>query len=93
MVIRIEAIKMFLDNVASQNMMVCLMDMKISFLNGKLNKVLYFSQRERFVYFDRPTHVFRLKRALYGLKQTTRAWYDTLSKFLLGNGFSKGVVE
>ena len=42
---------------------------------------------------DRPTHVYRLKRALYGLKQAPRAWYDTLSKFLLANGFSKGVVE
>ena len=84
---------MFLANTASQNMMVYQMDMKIAFLNGEQNKVLYFSQLERFVYFDRPTHVFHLKRALYGLKQTPRAWYDTLSKFLLENGFSKGVVE
>ena len=84
---------MFLANAASQNMTVYLMDMKIAFLNGELNKVLYFSQPERFVYFDRPTHVYRLKRALYGLKQTPRAWHDTLSKFLLANGFSKGVVK
>ena len=84
---------MFLANTASQNMTVYQMDMKIAFLNDDLNKVLYFSQPERFVYFDRPTHVFHLKRALCGLKQTPRAWYDTLSKFLLENGVSKGVVE
>ncbi|GJT87377.1 hypothetical protein Tco_1069094 [Tanacetum coccineum] len=30
---------------------------------------------------------------LYGLKQAPRAWYDTLSKFLLAQGFSKGVVD
>ncbi|GJU26344.1 putative ribonuclease H-like domain-containing protein [Tanacetum coccineum] len=40
---------------------------------------------------ERPHHVYRLKKALYGLKQAPRAWYDTLSKFLLAQGFSKGV--
>ncbi|GJR55709.1 retrovirus-related pol polyprotein from transposon TNT 1-94 [Tanacetum coccineum] len=39
---------------------------------------------------DNHTHVYRLKKALYGLKQAPRAWYDTLSKFLLGNNFFKG---
>ncbi|GKA17970.1 retrovirus-related pol polyprotein from transposon TNT 1-94, partial [Tanacetum coccineum] len=34
-----------------------------------------------------------LKKALYVLKQAPRVWYDTLSKFLLGQGFSKGVVD
>ncbi|GJS07536.1 retrovirus-related pol polyprotein from transposon TNT 1-94 [Tanacetum coccineum] len=38
-------------------------------------------------------HVCRLKKALYGLKQAPWAWYDTLSKFLLAQGFSKGVVD
>ncbi|GJX21752.1 retrovirus-related pol polyprotein from transposon TNT 1-94 [Tanacetum coccineum] len=42
---------------------------------------------------ERPHHVYRLKKALYGLKQAPRAWYDTLSKFLLAQGFSKGVVD
>lgn len=30
-----------------------------------------------------PDNVFKLKKALYRLKQTPRAWYDYLSKFLL----------
>ncbi|GJR95105.1 retrovirus-related pol polyprotein from transposon TNT 1-94 [Tanacetum coccineum] len=45
------------------------------------------------VFPERPHHVYRLKKALYGLKQAPRAWYDTLSKFLLAQGFSKGVVD
>ncbi|GKA20342.1 putative ribonuclease H-like domain-containing protein, partial [Tanacetum coccineum] len=40
-----------------------------------------------------PHHVYRLKKALYRLKQAPRAWYDSLSKFLLTQGFSKGVVD
>ncbi|GJU86843.1 gag-pol polyprotein [Tanacetum coccineum] len=40
-----------------------------------------------------PHHVYRLKKALYGSKQAPRVWYDTLSRFLLAHGFSKGVVD
>ncbi|GJT93733.1 retrovirus-related pol polyprotein from transposon TNT 1-94 [Tanacetum coccineum] len=39
------------------------------------------------------THVYHLKKALYRLKQAPRAWYDTLSRFLLDNKFSKGAVD
>ncbi|GKD38594.1 retrovirus-related pol polyprotein from transposon TNT 1-94 [Tanacetum coccineum] len=42
---------------------------------------------------DHLTHVYRLKKALYGLKQAPRAWYDTLSRLLLDNKFSKGAVD
>ncbi|GJZ49753.1 retrovirus-related pol polyprotein from transposon TNT 1-94 [Tanacetum coccineum] len=51
------------------------------------------SQPEGFVDPYHPHYVYRLKKALYGLKQAPRAWYDTLSKFLLSQGFSKGVVD
>ncbi|GJS34513.1 retrovirus-related pol polyprotein from transposon TNT 1-94 [Tanacetum coccineum] len=69
------------------------MDMKIAFLNGKLKEEVYVSQPEGFVDPDHPHHVYRLKKALYRLKQAPRAWYDTLSKFLLAQGFSKVIVD
>nr|GFA49629.1 retrovirus-related Pol polyprotein from transposon TNT 1-94 [Tanacetum cinerariifolium] len=56
-------------------------------------KEVYVSQPEGFIDPDHPTHVYRLKKALYGLKQATQAWYDTLSRFLLDNNFSKGAVD
>ncbi|GJX81880.1 retrovirus-related pol polyprotein from transposon TNT 1-94 [Tanacetum coccineum] len=92
-VARLEAIRIFLANAASKNMTVYQMDVKTAFLNGELKEVVYVSQPEGFVDPDRPHHVYRLKKALYGLKQAPRAWYDTLSKFLLAQGFSKGVVD
>ncbi|GJS45881.1 retrovirus-related pol polyprotein from transposon TNT 1-94 [Tanacetum coccineum] len=92
-VARLEAIKIFLANAASKNMTVYQMDVKTAFLNGELKEEVYVSQPEGFVDPDHPHHVYRLKKALYGLKQAPRAWYDTLSKFLLGQGFSKGVVD
>nr|GEV07142.1 hypothetical protein [Tanacetum cinerariifolium] len=69
------------------------MDVKTAFLNGKLKEELYVSQPEGFVDPDHPIHVYRLEKALYGLKQALRAWYDTLSRFLLDNKFSKGAVD
>nr|GEZ60829.1 copia protein [Tanacetum cinerariifolium] len=42
---------------------------------------------------DNPNHVYKLKKALYGLRQAPRAWYDMLSLFLLSQDFSKGLVD
>ncbi|GKA75671.1 retrovirus-related pol polyprotein from transposon TNT 1-94 [Tanacetum coccineum] len=92
-VARLEAIRLFIANAASQNMTIFQMDVKTAFLNGELNEVVYVSQPEGFVDPDQPTHVYRLKKALYGLKQAPRAWYDKLSRFLMSTGFSKGVVD
>ncbi|GJU75327.1 retrovirus-related pol polyprotein from transposon TNT 1-94 [Tanacetum coccineum] len=69
------------------------MDVKTTFLNGELREEVYVSQPEGFEDPEFPTHVYHLKKALYGLKQAPRSWYDTLSKFLLANKFSMGVVD
>ncbi|GJW71145.1 retrovirus-related pol polyprotein from transposon TNT 1-94 [Tanacetum coccineum] len=61
----LEAIRIFLANAASKNMIVYQMDVKIAFLNGELKEAVY----------------------------APRAWYDTLSKFLLAQGFSNGIVD
>ncbi|GKB95882.1 retrovirus-related pol polyprotein from transposon TNT 1-94 [Tanacetum coccineum] len=92
-VARLEAIRLFIANATSQNMMIFQMDVKTAFLNGELNEVVYVSQPEGFVNPDQPTHVYSLKKAHYGLKQAPRAWYDKLSRFLMSTGFSKGVVD
>ncbi|GKD34486.1 retrovirus-related pol polyprotein from transposon TNT 1-94 [Tanacetum coccineum] len=92
-VARLEAIRIFIANAASKNMMVYQMDVKTAFLNGELKEEVYVSQPEGFVDPYHPNHVYRFKKALYGLKHAPRAWYDTLTRFLLANGFSKGVVD
>nr|GEW76244.1 retrovirus-related Pol polyprotein from transposon TNT 1-94 [Tanacetum cinerariifolium] len=92
-VARIEAICIFIANAASKNMTIYQMDVKTTFLNCELKKEVYVSQPEGFVDPDHPTHIYHLKKALYGLKQAHRAWYDTLSRFLLDNKFSKGAVD
>ncbi|GKD65723.1 retrovirus-related pol polyprotein from transposon TNT 1-94 [Tanacetum coccineum] len=90
---RHEAIRIFIANAANKNMIIYQMDVKTAFLNGELKEEVYVSQPEGFVDPDHPTHVYRLKKAIYGLKQALRAWYNILSRFLLDNKFSKGVVD
>ncbi|GJW07013.1 integrase, catalytic region, zinc finger, CCHC-type containing protein [Tanacetum coccineum] len=76
----IEAIQIFIANVASKNMIIYHMDVKTAFLNGELKEDVYTSQLEGFVDPDHPTHVYRIKKALYGLNQALRVWYNTLSR-------------
>nr|GFC81344.1 copia protein [Tanacetum cinerariifolium] len=75
------------------NRVVYQMDVKTTFLNGKLREEVYVSQPDGFVDSDNPDHVYKLKKALYGLKQAPHAWYDMLSSFLLSQDFSKGSVD
>nr|GEW09948.1 retrovirus-related Pol polyprotein from transposon TNT 1-94 [Tanacetum cinerariifolium] len=67
-VARLEAIRIFLAYAAHKNMVVYQMDVKTAFLNGNLREEVYVSQPDRFVDQDNPSHVYKLKKALYGLK-------------------------
>nr|GEU32917.1 integrase, catalytic region, zinc finger, CCHC-type, peptidase aspartic, catalytic [Tanacetum cinerariifolium] len=68
------------------------MDVKTAFLNGPLKEEVYVSQPDRFVDPDFPDHVYRLKKALYDLKQAPRAWYNKLSLFLIEHHFTKVII-
>ncbi|GKB91946.1 retrovirus-related pol polyprotein from transposon TNT 1-94 [Tanacetum coccineum] len=69
LVTRIEAIRIFVANAANKNMMIFQMVIKTAFLNGELKEEVYSSQPEGFVDKDNPSHVYKLKKALYDLKQ------------------------
>nr|GEZ39040.1 retrovirus-related Pol polyprotein from transposon TNT 1-94 [Tanacetum cinerariifolium] len=92
-VARLEAIRIFLTYAAHKNMVVYQMDVKTAFLNGNLREEVYVSQPNGFVDPDNPNHVYKIKKALCGLKQASRAWYDMLSSFLISQDFSKGSVD
>ena len=69
------------------------MNVKNVFLNGFINKEVYVEQPPNFQSFNFSNHVFKLKKILYDLKQTPRAWYERLNKFLLENGFKMGKID
>ncbi|GJU55605.1 retrovirus-related pol polyprotein from transposon TNT 1-94 [Tanacetum coccineum] len=92
-VARLEAVRIFLTFAAHMNMTLYQVDVKMAFLNGILREEVYVSHPNGFVDPNKPNHLYRLKKALYRLKQVSRAWYDLLSSFLLSQGFSKGTVD
>jgi hypothetical protein len=65
------------------------MDVKTTFLNGAIKEEVYIEQPQGFEVHSRDTHVFRLNKSLYGLKQTPRAWYARMDNYLTRLGFSK----
>nr|GFB44629.1 retrovirus-related Pol polyprotein from transposon TNT 1-94 [Tanacetum cinerariifolium] len=86
LVARLEAVRIFLLFAAHMNMIVYQIDVKTDFLNCILREEVYVSQPDGFVDPNNSNHVYRLKKALYRLKQALRAWYDLLSSFLLSQG-------
>nr|GEU57910.1 hypothetical protein [Tanacetum cinerariifolium] len=75
-VARIEAIRIFIGNAASKNMTIYQMDVKTAFLNGKLKEEVYVSQPKGFVDPYHPTHIYRLKKALYDTPMVDRLKLD-----------------
>ncbi|GJU01869.1 putative ribonuclease H-like domain-containing protein [Tanacetum coccineum] len=92
-VARMEAIRIFLAYAAHKSFIVFQMDMKTAFLHGTLKEDVYVCEPEGFIDADHLSHLYKLKKALYGLTQAPRAWYDELSTFLLQNHFFKGTID
>ena len=65
------------------------MDVKTSFLNGVIKEEVFIEQPKGFDVENKETHVCRLQRALYGIKQAPRAWYSRIDNYLREMGFQR----
>ncbi|GKD07491.1 putative ribonuclease H-like domain-containing protein, partial [Tanacetum coccineum] len=66
---------------------------KSAFLYGKIKEEVYVCQPLGFEDPNFPDRVYKVEKALYGLHQAPRSWYETLSTYLLDNGFQKGKID
>ncbi|GJX84895.1 putative reverse transcriptase domain-containing protein [Tanacetum coccineum] len=92
-VARIEAIRLFLAFASYMGFTVYQMDVKSAFLYGTIEEEVYVHQPPGFVNPAHPNKVYKVIKALYGLHQTPRAWYETLSSFLMENSFRRGTID
>ncbi|KAI3814388.1 hypothetical protein L1987_19142 [Smallanthus sonchifolius] len=92
-VARIEAIRIFLDYASYKKFTVYQMDVKTTFLYGEVKEEVYVNQPPGFEDPAHPFQVYKLDKALYGLHQAARAWYETLSIHLTSNGFVRGTID
>nr|GFA08110.1 retrovirus-related Pol polyprotein from transposon TNT 1-94 [Tanacetum cinerariifolium] len=93
LVARIEAIRLFLAYASFMGFMVYQMDVKSDFLYGTIEKEVYVCQPLGFEDPGHPDKVYKMVKALYGLHQAPIAWYETLAKYLLENGFQRGKID
>ncbi|GJU08355.1 putative ribonuclease H-like domain-containing protein [Tanacetum coccineum] len=92
-VARIEAIRLFLAFASYLGFMVYQMDVKSTFLYGRIDEEVYVTQPKGFVDPQHPKKVYKVVKALSGLHQAPRAWYVTLSTFLLNHGYIRGTID
>nr|GEX12153.1 putative ribonuclease H-like domain-containing protein [Tanacetum cinerariifolium] len=92
-VARIEAIRLFLAYASFMGFTVYQMDVKSAFLYGTIDEEVYVMQPPGFQDPKFPAKVYKVKKAIYRLHQAPRAWYGTLSKYLLTNGFQRGTID
>jgi hypothetical protein len=77
----------------SYNWKIHQLDIHNAFLNGVLTEEVYMKQPPGFVDPTLSSHVCRLHKSLYDLKQALRTWYTRLSDFLLSIGFFASKVD
>ena len=76
--------------IANQlNLEVHQMDVSTAFLNGKLEEEIYMSQPDRYVKEGEEELVCKLNKSIYGLKQSSRCWFNTIDEFLENSGYTK----
>nr|GEU54940.1 putative ribonuclease H-like domain-containing protein [Tanacetum cinerariifolium] len=92
-VARIEAMRLFLAYASFMGFTVYQMDVKSAFLYGTIDEEAYVMQPLGFQDPEFPARVYKVEKEMYGLHQAPRAWYGTLSKYLLTNGFQRGTID
>ena len=92
-VARLETIRLLISLAATNGWEIHHLDVKTSFLHGELKAIVYVSQPEGFEKKEHEKKVYRLNKALYGLRQAPRTWNNKLNQILMELGFSKCTKE
>jgi hypothetical protein len=92
-VVRFETVRTLLALAPQLNLKVHQLDVKTAFLNGDVEEEVYIQQPEAFVKKGAETKVCRLKKSLYGLKQSPRKWNSTLSEYLKKMNFVQSIND
>ena len=86
-VIRYPSLRALLAHGITKKMKIHQMDVVTAFLHGQLDEEIYMRQPEGFIKPGEEHLVCKLKRSLYGLKQSPRCWNAVLDAFLKEEGF------
>ena len=88
-VVKMTSVQLFISLVATYNWDFHQLDIKNAFLHGDLQEEVYMEQLPGFVAQGEKGRVCRLRKSLYGLKQSTRAWFGKFSQAIEEFGMQK----
>jgi transposase InsO family protein len=89
-VARLSTVRTLISYATQRNLKIYQMDVKTAYLNGILEEEVYMKQPPG---FEKGSKVCKLKKSLYGLKQSGRCWYQNLNDHLLARGFVTGDAD
>lgn len=77
---KMQTLKILLSYSCNNNLFVEQMDVETAFLNAQVKSEVYVNQPEGYETND--NKVYKLHKALYGLKESPRVWYECFDKFI-----------
>lgn len=89
---KLNTVRVLLSVAANLDWSLNQLDVKNAFLNGDLEEEVYMEPPPGFTE-KFGSKVCRLKRSLYGLKQSPRAWFERFAKFVKSQGYSQGQAD
>ncbi|RVX02271.1 Retrovirus-related Pol polyprotein from transposon RE1 [Vitis vinifera] len=89
-VAKLNTIRVLLSLVANLDWSLHQFDIKNAFLNGELKEEVFMTLPPGFCKEKEETRVCKLKKSLYGLKQSPRAWFDRFAKVIKNQGYQQG---
>ena len=92
-VVRFSSIRSLLAFAVQNNMLIHQMDIVTAFLNGELDEEIYMQQPTGYVIPGKEHLVCKLKKSLYGLKQSPRCWNKAFHDYMEVIGFSQSVAD
>ena len=87
------SVQAVLANAAIHDWEIHHVDVKSVYLNAKMDRVVYMKPPQGVLKKGQEGMVCKLKKALYGMKQSGRLWHKLLSKIMAELGFSRSKID
>ncbi|KAL9269396.1 Retrovirus-related Pol polyprotein from transposon RE1-like protein [Drosera capensis] len=91
-VAKLNTVRVFISLTVHRSWPLYQLDIKIVFLHGDMTETVYMFQHPGYETAGE-NHVCRLRKSLYGLKQSPQAWFEKFSKVVQAIGFSRSSVD
>ena len=91
--VRFSSIRTLLSFAVQNEMQIHQMDVVTAFLHGELDEEIYMQQPDGYIKPGKKHLVCRLKKSLYGLKQSPRCWYRALQEYMNSIGFAQSGAD